>query len=65
MNKDLHVVFNGFLHLPNLDKLGFVELINEYFNSNEKETIRNHHDSVYADVFDPYDGNDKCVCCGR
>ena len=65
MNIDLNTVFNGFLHLPNLDKLKLVEMINEYFDSNDKESIRELHDLRFAEIAKSADARDKCVCCGN
>ena len=61
-NKDITVIMNGFLHLPNLDKLKVVEAINEYFDSNDREPIRAANDEEFAKI--DLDQT-LCICCGR
>jgi len=57
-------VFNGFLQLPNLERLAVVNAINEFFDSTEREPIREEAESKFAEmrVNSP---NDICPCCGR
>lgn len=62
MNDDITIIFNGFLNLPNLDKLKLVEAINEYFDANEREPIRKANDEKFAEL----DLTERtCCCCGR
>lgn len=62
MKEDATMVFQGFLNLPNLDKLNLVEAINEYFDSNEREPIRKEHEARFAAI----DLIVKvCKCCGK
>ncbi|MCY7348968.1 MAG: hypothetical protein LH614_22490 [Pyrinomonadaceae bacterium] len=62
MKEDTTMVFQGFLNLPNLDKLKLVEAINEYFDSNEREPIRKEHEARFAAI----DLTVKvCKCCGK
>lgn len=58
------VVFHGFLNLPNLEKLSVVEAINEYFDSNEKDRIRDEHEKSYVATERATPGF-RCVCCER
>jgi len=64
MEENITVVFHGFLNLPNLEKLKMVEMINDYFDSNEREPIRAANEAAFAQVnFDA--AENKCKCCGR
>ena len=64
MNENITQVFNGFLNLTNLEKLKLVEEINNYFDSNDRETIRKEHDERFQKI-NVNDDNWKCKCCGR
>lgn len=64
MNDNIAVVFNGFLNLPNLEKLELVNAINDYFDSNDREPIRAAADERFAKVDRDAVGF-KCKCCGR
>src|SRR5688500_12902034 len=64
MNENITVVFNGFLNLPNLDKLALVNAINEYFDSNEREPIRAEADERFG-MIDMESPDFRCKCCGR
>jgi hypothetical protein len=64
MEENITVVFHGFLNLPNLEKLKLVEMINEYFDSNDREPIRKAHEEKFAEI--DFDAPEKiCKCCGR
>ncbi|MGI8787078.1 MAG: hypothetical protein ACR2HG_04860 [Pyrinomonadaceae bacterium] len=64
MEENITVVFHGFLNLPNLEKLKVVEMINDYFDSNEREPIRKANDEAFAKInFDA--AETICKCCGR
>ncbi|MBK9165761.1 MAG: hypothetical protein IPM21_17990 [Acidobacteria bacterium] len=63
MNENISVVFNGFLNLPNLEKLELVNAINEYFDSNDREAIRTAADERYAAI-DRTSTEFRCKCCG-
>lgn len=56
-------VFRGFLNLPNLEKLSIVEAINEYFDSNDRATIRNEYECNFDEIVK---GSQywECNCCG-
>ncbi len=64
MNDNAAIVFNGFLQLPNLEKLTIVEAINEYFDSNEREPMRAAVEARFAEI-DRNAPDFRCVCCGR
>ena len=64
MEENITIVFHGFLNLPNLEKLKVVEMINDYFDSNEREPIRKENEEAFAKI--SFDANAKiCPCCGR
>lgn len=64
MNENITVVFHGFLNLPNLEKLKMTEMINEYFDSMEREPIRRANEEKFAAI-DFVKSKIKCKCCGR
>jgi hypothetical protein len=64
MKDNTAVVFNGFLQLPNLEKLDLVNAINDYFDSNDREPIRAAADEIYEKI-DRSASDFKCPCCGR
>lgn len=64
MNENITIVFNGFLNLPNLDKLALVNAINEYFDSNDREPLRSAADERFV-LIDLSSDNFRCKCCGR
>jgi len=64
MNQDATIVFNGFLQLPNLEKLAVVEAINDYFDSNDREPIRAAADERFSQI-DTSSADFHCKCCGR
>lgn len=64
MEENITVVFHGFLNLPNLEKLKVVEMINDYFDSNEREPIRAANEEKFSSI--NFDAPGKiCKCCGR
>ncbi|MBX3297524.1 MAG: hypothetical protein KF762_17630 [Acidobacteria bacterium] len=63
MKEHVAVVFNGFLNLQNLEKLELVNAINEYFDSNDRESIRKAADERFA-AFDRTEKDFQCKCCG-
>ncbi len=64
MTDNSTIVFNGFLNLPNLEKLEVVNAINEYFDSNDREPIRAAADESFAAI-DRDAAGFECKCCGR
>jgi len=64
MEENITVVFHGFLNLPNLEKLKVVEMINDYFDSMEREPIRAANEAAFARI--DFDAPETiCKCCGR
>ncbi len=64
MKENITMLFDGFLNLPNLEKLKLVEAINDYFDSNDREPIRRANEAKLAEInFDASES--KCRCCGR
>ena len=63
MNSKTTIVFHGFLQLANLDKLELVNAINEYFDSTEREPIRNAAEDEFEKLKTA--GGLQCPCCGR
>ena len=64
MTDDAAIVFHGFLNLKNLEKLSVVEAINEYFDSMQREPIREENEKRFIEISPATTGN-KCKCCGR
>lgn len=64
MNENVTVVFHGFLNLANLEKLKMVEAINEYFDSNNREPIREENETKFK-ALDLTSPGKSCKCCGR
>ncbi len=62
MDENVTIVFHGFLNLLGKEKLKLVEMINEYFDSNEREPIRDANEKKFAEI----DLEKKpCKCCGK
>jgi hypothetical protein len=61
MDPETEVVFHGFMQLANLEKLALVNAINEYFDSMNREPIREAHDEEYAKLRTKADL--RCPCC--
>ena len=64
MNENVTVVFHGFLNLTNLEKLKMVEAINEYFDSNHREPIREENETKFQKL-DLTSTGKSCKCCGK
>lgn len=64
MTEDITVVFHGFLNLPNLEKLKLVEAMNDYFDSTNREPIREGNEKAFSDLGIGSSGK-VCKCCGR
>ena len=64
LNENVTVVFHGFLNLTNLEKLKMVEAINEYFDSTDREPIREENKAGFLKI-DPAATGKRCKCCGR
>jgi hypothetical protein len=63
MNENVTVVFHGFLSLTNLEKLKLVESINEYFDTLEREPIREANEKAFTEL--KVGSGRTCNCCGR
>jgi len=64
MEENITLVFQGFLNLTAKEKLRLVESINEYFDSNQRESIRAAWDEKFAAL--RLGAPDKqCKCCGK
>ena len=64
MNENVTLVLHGFLNLPNLDKLQLVEAINDYFDSNDRDPIRNENRLRFKEI-NLEAADFVCQCCGR
>ena len=64
MDENVTVVFHGFLNLTAPEKLKLVESINEYFDSMNREPIREANERAFAALSVGPDGK-ICKCCGR
>jgi len=64
MDENVTVVFHGFLNLTAPEKLKLVESINEYFDSMNREPIREANTQAFAALGVGSDGK-ACKCCGR
>ena len=64
MNENVTVVFHGFLNLNGPEKLKLVESINEYFDSMNREPIREANETAFAELGVGSEGK-VCKCCGR
>lgn len=64
MSDDATIVIHGFLSLPHLEKLKLINVINDYFDSDEREPIRAEHDRRFAEL-DVVGNKIACKCCGR
>lgn len=64
MDENVTVVFHGFLNLNGKQKLALVGAINEYFDSNEREPIREKNETDFAGI-DLTTAEKACKCCGR
>ena len=64
MDKDTEVILHGFLKLPNLQKLQMINAVNDYFDSNDRESVRAEHERRFAALVTAKDIS-ECKCCGR
>ncbi|MBX7171810.1 MAG: hypothetical protein K1X72_12690 [Pyrinomonadaceae bacterium] len=62
MDENVTIVFHGFLNLLGKEKLKLVEMINEYFDSNEREPIREANEKKFAEINLE---KKNCKCCGK
>jgi len=64
MKEKAAFVFNGFLQLPNLEKLEVVNSVNEYFDSMEREPIRAAAEAEFKEIIGSKP-SEVCPCCGK
>ena len=64
MNENVAVVFHGFLNLAHLEKKKLVDAMNDYFDSMDREPIREENERRIAELGIGSDGK-TCKCCGR
>ena len=64
MTEKTTIVFHGFLNLTAKEKLNLVEQINNYFDSNERESVRAENDDDFQKIALKTTEN-KCPCCER
>jgi hypothetical protein len=62
MEENVALVFRGFLNLTGKEKLKLIEEINVYFDSNEREPIREANEAKFGTIDL---SSAKCKCCGR
>jgi hypothetical protein len=62
--ENITLVFHGFLNLTAKEKLRLVEAINDYFDSNEREPIREENRENFEKI-DLSSGENTCKCCGK
>lgn len=64
MEENVTLVFRGFLNLNGKEKLKLIEQINDYFDSMEREPIREENETKFRELEDG--GKIKnCRCCGK
>lgn len=62
MNENITIVFHGFLNLNGKEKLKLVESINEYFDSMNREPIREENERKFAELDLE---QTPCKCCEK
>ena len=55
---------HGFFQLPNLEKKKLVDVINDYFDSMDRESIRAEYDEAFAQLKSS-EPSFECKCCER
>ena len=64
MGPESMIVLHGFLRLPNREKMKVVNVMNEYFDSTEKERLRAELDERF-EALEVIQNGIECKCCGR
>jgi len=62
MNENATIVYHGFLNLSMKEKKQLVDAMNEYFDSMNREPIREAVEKEFAQIDLE---KTKCKCCGR
>lgn len=64
MNENITTVFHGFLNLTMKEKMQLVEAMNGYFDSTQREKIREVNEVEFRKI--EFESENKiCKCCGR
>lgn len=64
MDENITLVFHGFLNLTMKEKMKLVEAMNEYFDSNQREPIRDENEVKFKQI--NFETEKRvCKCCGR
>jgi hypothetical protein len=64
MEENVTLVFHGFLNLTAKEKLRLTEEINNYFDSIDREPIREDNKTKFKSIDLTLPGK-SCKCCGR
>lgn len=64
MEENITLVFHGFLNLSAKEKLKLVEEINNYFDSMNREPIREDNETKFKEI-DFSLPKTTCKCCSR
>ena len=64
MEENVTLVFHGFLNLTGKEKLQLVNQINNYFDSNDREPIRQDNETKFQKI-DLSSPGKNCKCCGK
>jgi len=64
MEENVTLVFHGFLNLTGNEKLQLVNEINNYFDSNNREPIRQVNETKFKSI-DLSSPGKNCKCCGK
>lgn len=63
MDENITMVLHGFFNLTMKEKMRLVEAMNEYFDSTNREPIREKNEAEFKKI--GFDSNTNCKCCGR
>lgn len=64
MEENVTLVFHGFLNLTGNEKLQLINEINNYFDSNNREPIRQENETKFKSINLSSPGK-SCKCCGK
>ena len=62
MDENVTLVFHGFLNLKVKEKMKLVELMNHYFDSLNRENLRQEYEKNFSELDLT---NITCKCCGK
>lgn len=63
MDENITLVLHGFFNLTMKEKVKLVEAMNEYFDSTNREPLREKNEIDFKKM--EFDSEKKCKCCGR